>query len=232
MTSAHPRRTAAAIAGIIACALAAIIVTAVIVVPSSGEDAAPSTAGSVATPPPLKPMLLSLAEATALAGSPLRVTIEGDSLGQPAGPDFAVDPAACTSVAFIAQAVTYRNVAWEVARNTQYAFAGVIVSQSVVLTASEDLASSFLKEQRDAWQKCLGVTYRFGTFSANQYRAINVDTGDGRISATTQADEAGAGACGHVMAVKKAYVVEAVTCGWPPYDTNALADMILKRVPG
>jgi hypothetical protein len=228
---ADPRRTVAAIVAIIACALAAVIVTAIVVVPAGRVGSQAGAATRPAALPKLKPILLSLAEASALVSADLKLTFEGNSLGQPAGADFAIDPAACTSVAFFGQAVTYRNAAWEVARTAQFAALPVVVSESVVLTASPEVATSFLNEQSRAWQQCLPVKYRFGTFSPNQFRVLDVQTGDDRIVAKTQADIADASVCGHVMAVKGAFVVEGVTCGYPPYDTGALVDLILKRIP-
>lgn len=233
MSAAHPGRTAAAIIGIIVCALAAIAVTAVIVVPASG-DSRPSAQTAPTDLPKLKPMLLDPEEVSELVGRNVKITTDHDALGQPAGPDFAVNPAACTSVAFYGQAVTYRNVAWRLARTAQYSASPIVVSQSVVLTASPDVAANFLKEQGQAWERCLGETYRWGTFSAGEHRVLSVDASPGsdRITAVTQkiGDDPGAD-CGHVMAVKEAYVVEAVTCGYPRYDTNALADDILARIP-
>lgn len=235
MSTRHPRRTAAAIVGIIACALTAIVVTAVIVIPRSGGEPGRTVAATPTTPPKLKPMVLTPKEVSELVGKNVTVTTDRDSLGQPAGPDFAVDPAACTSVGFYAQAVTYRNVSWRLARAAQYSAFPIIVSQSVVLTASPDVANAFLKEQGDAWERCLGETYRFGTFSAVTWRVDSVDTAAGpdRIFAITrQVGSPPESDCGHVMAVEDAYVIEAVTCGSPRFDTDELADMILARIPG
>ena len=225
------RRRAAAIVGIIACALAAIIVTAIIVVPDGRPG--PGAAGAAPSPPALpklKPMLLDLDEASGLAGEKLKVTIEGNSLGQPAGPDYAVDPAGCTSVAFWAQAVTYRNVSWLKARAVQYGGGVTVLSQSVVLTASPSLAETFLEEQGNAWQKCLGVKYRFGTYSASDYVVKDVEVLSGRIVAETQQSSPGAPRCQHVMTTKEAYVIEAASCGYPPIDANAVANEIASRI--
>lgn len=233
MSAARSGRTAAAIIGIVLCALAAIAVTAVIVVPASG-DSRPTGQTAPTDLPKLKPVLLDPEEVSELVGRNVKITTDHDALGQPAGPDFAVDPAACTSVAFYGQAVTYRNVSWRLARVAQYSASPIVVSQSVVLTASADVAQNFLKEQSRAWEDCRGETYRWGTFSAGEHRVLSVDTttDSDRILAVTQkvGDPPGAD-CGHVMAVKEAYVVEAVTCGDPRYDTNELADRILARIP-
>lgn len=80
----------------------------------------------------------------------------------------------------------------------------------------------------------MGVTYRFGTYSAieNHVASLDDNLGSEHIFAVTKQVGNDFYECGHVMAVKGAYVVEAVTCGGPGYDTNALADDILERTPG
>lgn len=238
MSTSHPRRTAVAIVGIVACAVAAIVVTAVVVVPdgdAAGTGGATSPTTTQAPLPKLAPMLLDLDEVGALLGSTMRMSLEEDGLAPPAGPEYAAQPAGCLSVAANSEARTYADIAWLEARRTEYKSSQALpgaVAQSVVLTASPDVAAKFLTDVGGQWSRCLNVTYRFGTHSVADFVVRDVAVGSTRITATTAQTNDTTGSCLHVMTVKEAYVIEAATCGFPPFDASTLADEIRAKVPG
>lgn len=221
-------RTTAAIAAIVVCAVAAIVVAAIVIPGRSGPRAA------APAPPPLPdlaPLILDAADVQRAGQLPLQIALVENGLSRPPGSTYQTNPPGCTAVAKPGQAAVYAPYPWLKARRAVYdaTVLSLNVFSSVVVMRSDEIAASFVDQIGKKWQSCESMQYQNGSGDISTFTVAKVDVGSGRLTATiTNLPPI---ECRHVMAVKKAFVVEVMSCGTPPVDVDKVVDATMALVP-